>query len=210
MPRRVRNLLGPRSSAAFMAASGMLQQGPPTIREWPNDGSAEDPKQPKKLHHGLSRLQPCPLESYESDPSKGGLLMTTFQPMLCLGGDQEKKVEDSPSFGRCRPLSRVADSGPKAKVNHPYISALPSLKLYPRMCGLNPEPDLRPDLSPVNHSSTPGALTLRGWPNKGPADGYLLPEPREQPHQLGLAEVLPGRVRNLPGPRSSSESQPSA
>ena len=29
------------------------------------------------------------------------------------------------------------------------------------------------------------------------------PEPREQPHQVGLAEVLPGRVQNLPGPRSS-------
>merc|ERR1711895_52090 len=29
------------------------------------------------------------------------------------------------------------------------------------------------------------------------------PEPREQPHQVGLAEVLPGRVQNLPGPQSS-------
>merc|ERR1711875_206436 len=29
------------------------------------------------------------------------------------------------------------------------------------------------------------------------------PEPQEQPHQVGLAEVLPGRVRNLPGPQSS-------
>ena len=40
---------------------------------------------------------------------------------------------------------------------------------------------------------------------------------REWPHQAGLtdvkidlAEVLPGRVRNLPGPQSSSELQPSA
>ena len=134
--------------------------------------------------------------------------MTTFQPRQWslaprLGEDQEEKEEDSPSFGRCRPLSRVADSGPKAKVNHPLISPLPSLRLYPRMCGLDPEPDLRPDLSPVNPSSTPGALMSQGRPNKGPADGYLLPEPQEQPHQLGLAEVLPGRVRNLPGPRTS-------
>merc|ERR1711867_131216 len=48
----------------------------------------------------------------------------------------------------------------------------------------------------------------RGWPNQGPADGFLLPEQRGQPHQLGLAEVLPGRVRNLPGLRSSSKLQP--
>ena len=136
--------------------------------------------------------------------------MMTFQPRQWslaprLGEDQEKQVEDSPSFGRCRPLCRVADSGPEAKVNNPFISAPPSLKVYPRMCGLNPEPDSRPGLSPVNPSSTPGALTSRGRPNKGPADGYLLPEPREQPHQLGLAEVLPGRVRNLPGPQSSNQ-----
>ena len=119
---------------------------------------------------------------YECDPSKRGLQMTTFQPKQgslapILGEDQEEKEEDSPSFSRCRPPSRVADSGPMAKVNIPFISGPPSLKLYPRMCGLNPEPDLRPDLSPVNHSSTPGALTSRGQPNIGPADGYLLPEP---------------------------------
>ena len=36
------------------------------------------------------------------------------------------------------------------------------------------------------------------------------PEPQVQPQQVGLAEVLPGRVQNLPGPRSSSELQPSA
>ena len=64
---------------------------------------------------------------YESDPTKRGLRMTTFQPRQWslaphLGEDQEEKEEDSPSFGRCRPLSRVADSGPKAKVNHHLIS----------------------------------------------------------------------------------------
>ena len=48
-----------------------------------------------------------------------------------------------------------------------------------------------------------GVLTSRGRPHKGLADGYLLPEPRGQPQQLGLAEVLPGRVRNLPGLRTS-------
>ena len=188
--------------------------------------------------------------------------MTTFQHWQCLGEDledqeppdnlslqsrthvvleEQEEEKESPSFGSCRPLSRVADSGPKSKVNNPFISAPPSLKIYPRMCGLNPEPDSRPGLSPVNPSSTPGALTSRGRPNKGPADGYLLPEPqerphpgsaegpkqpmlqqrpsppREQPHQVGLAEVLPRRVRNLLGPRSSAafttasgELQPSA
>ena len=167
-----------------------------------------------------------------------------------------------PSFDRCRPLCRVADSGPKPKVNCPFILPLLSLKVYPRMCGLIPEPELRPGLSPVNPSSTPGALTSRGQPNKGPAEVYLYPRtcglimepdsrpglspvnsscttgaltlrgrptkgpadvypqpkprvqphpglaedpkqpvlhqrplpPREQPHQGGLAEVLPRRV----------------
>ena len=199
--------------------------------------------------------------------------MTTFQPRQgslapILGEDQEKQVEELPSFSRCRLLCRVADSGPKAKVNSPFISSPPSLKLYPRMCGLNPEHVLRPGFSPVDPSSIPGVLTSRGQPNKGPADdyppskpqklphpglaegselpvqlpqklplsreqprprpavcskqpmlqqrsssprgrppkgpadGHLLPEPRGQPQQVGLAEVLPGRVRNLLGPRS--------
>ena len=70
-----------------------------------------------------------------------------------MGEDQEKKEEDLPSFGSCRPLSRVADSGPKSKVNYPIISALPSLKLYPRMCGHNLEPVSRSGLRPVNVSS---------------------------------------------------------
>ena len=73
--------------------------------------------------------------------------------------DQEKKEEDLPSFGSCRPLSRVADSGPKSKVRRPFILTLLSLMLYPRMCGLILEPESRPGLSPVNPSSTPGALT---------------------------------------------------
>ena len=164
--------------------------------------------------------------------------MTTFQPRQSLGGDQEEKEEDSPSFGSCRPLSRVADSGPKTKVNFPLISTCPSLMIYPHMCGLIPEPESRPGLSPVNPSSTPGALTSRGRPNKGPAEVYLfprtcglitepdsrpglspvnsscttgaltsrgrptkgpadvypLPKLRVQPHQVGLAEVLPERV----------------
>ena len=80
---------------------------------------------------------------------------------------------------------------------------LPSLRLCPPMCGLNPEPNLRPDLSPANHSSNPGPLMSRGRPHKGPADDHLLPEPRGQPQQVGFAEVLPGRLLNLPGPRTS-------
>ena len=71
-----------------------------------------------------------------------------------------------------------------------------------------------------------GSSTSQERPNKGSADGYPLPKPqerphpgsaegpkqpmlqqrpsppREQPHQVGLAEVLPRRVRNLLGPRS--------
>ena len=167
LPGRVRNLPGPHTSK-------------PRVR--PNDGSAEAPKQPKKLHHGLAHLQLRPLESHEGDPSKRGLPMTTFQPRQWslaprLGEDQEEKEEDSPSFGRCRPLSRVADSGPKAKVNSPFISTLPSLRIYPRMYEPNPEPESRPGLSPVNPYSILGAMMSRGLPHKGPADGHLLPEP---------------------------------
>ena len=65
LPGRVQNLPGPRTSK-------------PRVR--PNNGSAEPPNQPKKLHHGLAHLQLCPLESHEGDPSKRGLPMTTFQP----------------------------------------------------------------------------------------------------------------------------------
>ena len=54
------------------------------------------------------------------------------------------------------------------------------------MYGLTSEPESRLGLSPVNFSSAPGALMTRGWP-----------------HQVGLAEVLPRRVRNLLGPQSS-------
>ena len=126
-------------------------------------------------------ITPTPAIPYESDPSEKGLLMTalapefkggvwvpqgrsqlgpadssataTFQPRQCLGEDQEKKEEELPRLGSCRPLSRVADSGPKSKVNYPIISALPSLKLYPRMCGHILEPDSRSGLRPVNVSS---------------------------------------------------------
>ena len=237
MPRRVRNLLGPRPSAAFTAASGEVQQG--RLRERPNHGSDEVPKQPKKLHHGLVQHQPRPLESHESDPTKRGLLKTTFQPRQCLGEDQEKKEEESPSFGSCRPLSRVADSGPKSKVNHPFISAFPSLKIYPRMSGLILEPDSRLGQRPVNASGAsanvstgtlPASGLSRGRPNKGPADDYPKPKPQEQPHpglaegpkqpkelhqrpwpprewphQMGLAEVLPRRVGNLLGLYTSAD-----
>ena len=109
-----------------------------------------------------------------------------------------------PGFSRCRPPCRVADSGPKAKVSHHLMLPLPSLRLCPPMCGLNPEPILRPDLSPANYSSNPGLLMSRGQPQqKGLADVHLLPEPRGQPQQVGFAEVLPGRLLNLPGPRTS-------
>ena len=79
------------------------------------------------------------------------------------------------------------------------------------MCGHIPEPESRPGLSPVNPSSTPGALTSRGRPNKGPADVYPLPKPKEQPHS-GLAEgpkqprklsQKPPSPRERPHPRSA-------
>ena len=108
-----------------------------------------------------------------------------------------------PSLSRCRPMSRVADSGPKAKVSHHLMLSLPSLRLCLPMCGLNLEPNLRSVLCPANHSSNPGPLMSRGRPHKGPADDHLLPEPRGQPQQVGFAEVLPERVRNLSGPRPS-------
>ena len=121
-----------------------------------------------------------------------------------LGEDQEEKEEVSPSLSRCRPPSRVADTGPKAKVSHHLmLPSSSSLSFYPRMCGLNPEPNSSPDLSPANNSSNPEALESRGRPNHGLADDHFLPEPRVLPQQVGHAEVLPGRVRNLPGPRTS-------
>ena len=135
--------------------------------------------------------------------------MMTFQLRQCLGEDledqeppynlflqsrthivleeQEDKEKESPGAGSCRLLSRVAGSGAKPKVNHPLISPLPSLRLYPCMCGLNPEHVLRPGFSPVDPSSIPGVLTSRGWPNKGPADDYPPSKLQKLPHP-GLAE----------------------
>ena len=140
--------------------------------------------QPASLAGSLTAvtLSPChplslrfkPIEP----PEKSSLPSRTFL---------EEEEEESPRVGSCRPLSQVADSGPKSKVNYPFISALPSLKIYPCMCGLNLEPDSRPGLSPVNPSSTPGALTSRGQPNKGPADDYPPSKPQGLPNP-GLAE----------------------
>ena len=111
--------------------------------------------------------------------------------------EEEDKEEESPSFGRCRPLCRVADSGPKPKVNYPYISALPSLMIYPRMCGHVLEPDSRLGLS-----VPAGTLPVSGLPRRlryflGPRLPLQPPKElwqgsstsREQPHP-GLAEDL--------------------
>ena len=134
--------------------------------------------------------------------------------------EEQEKEKELPSFGRCRPLSRVADSGPKPKVNYPYISALPSLMIYPRMCGHVLEPDSRLGLS-----VPAGTLPVSGLPRRlrcflGPRLPLQPPKelwqgsslPREWPHQVGLtdakinlAEVLPRRVRNLLGPRTSAD-----
>ena len=115
-------------------------------------------------------------------PFQKGLLMTTFQPRQCLWEDPEdqeppdnsslqsrthvvleeqEEEKESPSFGSCRPLSRVAGSGPKSKVNYPIISALPSLIIYPRMCGHVLEPDSRLGLS-----VPAGTLPASGLPRR--------------------------------------------
>ena len=133
-----------------------------------------------------------------------------------------------PSFSRCRPSSRVADPGPEAKVSHHFMllgskmMPLPSLRLCHCMCGFNPEPNLRIDLSPadaqflprpqvlpqqVGHAEVmpgqaqnlPGSHTSR--PPKGPINGF--PDAPGRPQQVGVAEVMPGQAQNLPGSRTS-------
>ena len=113
------------------------------------------PKAATELEQGPSKPQGRPLQKGFADnhlPAQVGSLAPI------LGEDQEEKEEVLPGFSRCRPPSRVADSGPEAKVSHHLMLPLPSLRLCPPMCGLNPEPNLRPDLSPANHSSIPGPL----------------------------------------------------
>ena len=78
----------------------------------------------EKSHSGLADRLPKPTE-----PPDKSLLQSRIHIIL-----EEDQEEDSPSFGSCRPLSRVADSGPKTKVNFPLISALLSLKICPHMC----------------------------------------------------------------------------
>ena len=79
----------------------------------------------------------------------------------------------------------------------------PSLKSCHRMCGPTSEPKLTPHLSPAINSSNPDALESRGRPNHGLADVHFSPRPRVLPQQVGHAEVLPGGVRHLLGPRTS-------
>ena len=149
------------------------------------------------------------------------LLSLMIYPRMCgLIPEPESRPGLSPVYPSSTPGALTSRGRPNKGPAEVY--------LYPRMCGLIMEPDSRPGLSPVNSSSTPGALTSRGRPNKGPADVYLLPEPQERPHpgsaegpkqpmlqqrplplheqpnQVGLAEVLPRRVRNLLGPQSSA------
>ena len=99
-----------------------------------------------RSHPGLAGKLPKPTEP----PNKSSLQSRIH--VILEEEDQEKKEEDSPSFGSCRPLSRVADSGPKSKVKYPLISALLSLMIYPCMCGHTLEPNSRPGLRPVNAS----------------------------------------------------------
>ena len=122
--------------------------------------------------------------------------MTTFQPRQWslaprLGEDQEEKEEDSPSFGRCRPLSRVADSGPKSKEKYHLILTLLSLMIYPRMCGHTLEPNSRPGLRPVYASGASASVPTGTLPASG------LPQERPQP---GLAEG-PEQLKKPPFPR---------
>ena len=111
--------------------------------------------------------------------------------------EEEEEEKESPSFGSCRPLSQVADSGPKAKVNYPIISALPSLKLYPGMCGHILEPDTRPGLRPVNVSSAATNASVHALADD-PGDRQERPQP-------GSADG-PGQPRELQqGPPTSRE-----
>ena len=74
------------------------------------------------------------------------------------------------------------------------------------MSHLGPATNLRP--------SNPEGLESRGLPNPGFADDQFLPRPLEgpnpgfpdapvHPHQVGVAEVVPGQAQNLPGPCTS-------
>ena len=103
--------------------------------------------------------------------------------------EEEDKEEESPSFSRCRPLCRVAGSGPRSKVIYPFISTLPSLMLYPRMCGHGLEPDSRPGLS-----VPAGTLPASGLPRRlryllGPC---LPLQPPKELHQgpTGMSTLL--------------------
>ena len=186
LPRRVRNLLGPRSSVASTPAE---------------EGASLD----------LSLALHCVPTNVPKRATGSSLVATKEKLSLqsrihIILEEEEDKEEESPSFGRCRPLCRVADSGPKPKVKYPYISALPSLMIYPPMCGHVLEPDSRLGLS-----VPAGTLPVSGLPRRlrcflGPRLPLQPPKelwqgsssPREWPHQVGLtdakidlAEVLP-------------------
>ena len=146
----VKNLVTAVQRLVLLVPADEEEQGPPEALEprgQPNQGLADV--------HSLSKPRGRPLQKGFADdhlPAQVGSLAPI------LGEGQEKKEEVLPGFSRCRPPSRVADSGPHTKVNHHLMLASSSSSFYSRMCGLNPEPNSCPDLSPANNSSNPEAL----------------------------------------------------
>ena len=196
---RVRNLLGPRSSVASTPAEERASLDSSLMIVMMTLLLAlhcVPTKVPTRAKTTSCCFYSCSFGHADNARATGSSLVATKEKLSLQSRihiileEEEDKEEESPSFGRCRPLCRVADSGPRPKVNYPYISALPSLMISPRMCGLTSKPESRPGLSPINFSSAPGALTSRGRPNKGPADVYLPAKPSSPPKlpQPGLAE----------------------
>ena len=172
LPRRVRNLLGPRSSVASTPAEEgasldsslmMLMVFYTTLLLALH---CVPTKVPTRAKTTFCRFYSCSFGHADNARATGSSLVATkeklsLQSRIHVILEEEDKEEESPSFGRCRPLCRVADSGPKPKVNYPYISALPSLMIYPPMCGHALEPDSRLGLS-----VPAGTLPVSGLPRR--------------------------------------------
>ena len=154
LPRRVRNLLGLRSSVASMPAEERASLDSSlmiVIMTLLLALHCVPTKVPTRAKTTSCRFYSCSFGHADNTRATGSSLVATkeklsLQSRIHVILEEEDKEEESPSFGRCRPLCRVADSGPKPKVKYPYILALPSLMICPPMCGYDLNPISRPDL----------------------------------------------------------------
>ena len=154
-----------------------LQQGPPTLRGRPNKGPADDypPSKLQKLPHpGLAEgLEQLARLQQRPLPPRGQPHQGGLAE-VCLVSALEAALEKAPQTRKF------------LEEELPRVSISCQAGFEPG--GVHNDAPERPHLRPAEGPKQPTELHQR------PSS------PRARPQQVGLAEVLPGRVQNLLGP----------